>query len=179
MSISGLNNTYEIDIILYTGAVGIERLQKIYLRLVAQDPTDISSMPKCLKQHNHIELQRKVNKFSEKNVPKNAMSLLGVFTDYYNNFRYTNYNPGQHGNDLQEPFIGLLKRLNEKFNFDELCAAVRLEKIKRFYINELGKLAFHFYLLIHDKVSELDTYTYEIDSSRVSRVFWTAQRRTL
>ena len=36
MSISGLNNTYEINIILYTGAVGIERLQKIYLCLVAQ-----------------------------------------------------------------------------------------------------------------------------------------------
>ena len=28
MSIKGLDNTYEINIILYTGAVGIERLQK-------------------------------------------------------------------------------------------------------------------------------------------------------
>lgn len=28
MSINGLNDTYEINIILYTGAVGIERLQK-------------------------------------------------------------------------------------------------------------------------------------------------------
>lgn len=28
MSITGLNNQYEINIILYTGAVGIERLQK-------------------------------------------------------------------------------------------------------------------------------------------------------
>lgn len=28
MYISGLNNTYEINLILYTGAVGIERLQK-------------------------------------------------------------------------------------------------------------------------------------------------------
>ena len=108
------------------------------------------------------------------------MSLLGVFADYYNNFRYANYNPGQHGNDLRKLFIGFLKRLNGKFNFDELCAAVQFEKFKRFYINELGKLAVHFYLLIHDKASELNTYTYEIDSSsRASRVFWTAQRRTL
>ena len=180
MYISGLNNTYEINLILYTGAVGIERLQKIYLCLVAQDPTDISSMPKCLKQHNHIELQREVNKFSERNVSKNAMSLLGVFADYYNNFRYANYNPGQHENDLRKLFIGFLKRLNGKFNFDEPCAAVQFEKFKQFYINELGKLAVHFYLLIHDKASELNTYTYEIDSSsRASRVFWTAQRRTL
>ena len=48
MSISGLSNTYEINIILYTGAVGIERLQKVFLCLVAQDPTDVGSMPKCL-----------------------------------------------------------------------------------------------------------------------------------
>ena len=180
MYISGLNNTYEINLILYTGAVGIERLQKIYLCLAAQDPTEISSMPKCLKQHNHIELQREVNKFSERNVSKNAMSLLGVFADYYNNFRYANYNPGQHENDLRKLFIGFLKRLNGKFNFDGPCAAVQFEKFKRFYINELGKLAVHFYLLIHDKASELNTYTYEIDSSsRASRVFWTTQRRTL
>lgn len=180
MSISGLNNTYEINIILYTGAVGIERLQKIYLCLVAQDPTDVSSMPKCLRQHNHIELQREVDKYTKKNVSKNAMSLLGVFADYYNNFRYANYNPGQHEYDLRKLFIGYLKKLNGKFNFYEPCAAVQFEEFKRFYINELGKLAVHFYLLIHDKAIELNTYTYEIDSvSRASRVFWTGQRRTL
>ena len=180
MSIKGLNNTYEINIILYTGAVGIERLQKIYLCLVAQDPTDVSSMPKCLRQHNHIELQHEVNKFSDKNVAKNAMSLLGVFSDYYNNFRYANYYPGQPDKNLRKLFIGFLKRLNGKFNFDEPYAAVQFEEFKRFYINELGKLAVHFYLLIHEKASELNTYTYEIDSfSRAARVFWSAQRKTL
>lgn len=180
MSIKGLNNTYEINIILYTGAVGIERLQKIYLCLVAQDPTDVSSMQKCLRQHNHIELQHEVNKFSDKNAAKNAMSLLGVFSDYYNNFRYANYYPGQPDKNLRKLFIGFLKRLNGKFNFDEPYAAVQFEEFKRFYINELGKLAVHFYLLIHEKASELNTYTYEIDSfSRAARVFWSAQRRTL
>lgn len=180
MSISGLNNIYEINSILYTSAVGIERLQKIFLCLVAQKPTDVSSMPKCLKLHNHTELQREVNKFSETNVSKNAMSLLGVFADYYNNFRYANYSPKQHGNDLRKLFIGFLKRLNGKFDFDEPCAAVQFEEFKRFYINELGKLAVHLYLLICDKAIELSTYTYEIDSSsRASRVFWSAQRRTL
>lgn len=180
MSIRGLNNTYEINIILYTGAVGIERLQKIYLCLVAQNPTDANSMPKCLKQHNHTELQREVNKFSKKNVSKNAMSLLGVFADYYNNFRYANYNPGQHENDLRKLFIGFLKKLNGKFNFDEPCAAVQFDEFKRFYINELGKLADYFYLLIYDKARELNIYTYEIDSlARASRVFWNAPRRTL
>lgn len=180
MSISGLNNTYEINIILYTGAVGIERLQKIYLCLVAQDPTDADSMPRCLMQHDHTELQREVNKYVDKSVSPNGRSLLGLFENYYNNFRYANYHPWQRGKDLRKLFTGFLKRLNGKFNFDEPCAAVQFEEFKRFYINELGKLAVHFYLLIHEKANELNTYTYEIDSlSRASRVFWTAQRRTL
>lgn len=180
MSIRGLNNTYEINIILYTGAVGIERLQKIYLCLVAQDPTDVSSMPKCLGKHNHIDLQHEVNKYSKDNLTKNAMSLLGVFADYYNNFRYANYYPGQPEKKLRKLFIGFLKRLNGKFNFDEPCAAVQFEEFKRFYINELGKLAVHYYSLIHEKARELNTYTYEIDSfSRAARVFWSVQRRTL
>ena len=180
MSIRGLNNTYEINIILYTGAVGIERLQKIYLCLVAPDPTDVSSMPKCLGKHNHIDLQHEVNKFSKDNLKKNAMSLLGVFADYYNNFRYANYYPGQPEKNLRKLFIGFLKRLNGKFNFDEPCAAVQFEEFKRFYINELGKLAVHYYSLIHEKARELNTYTYEIDSfSRAARVFWSVQRRTL
>ena len=180
MSIRGLNNTYEINIILYTGAVGIEKLQKIYLCLVAPDPTDVSSMPKCLGKHNHIDLQHEVNKFSKDNLRKNAMSLLGVFADYYNNFRYANYYPGQPEKNLRKLFIGFLKRLNGKFNFDEPCAAVQFEEFKRFYINELGKLAVHYYSLIHEKARELNTYTYEIDSfSRAARVFWSVQRRTL
>ena len=33
MAIKGLHNQYEINSILYAGAVGIERLQKIYLCL--------------------------------------------------------------------------------------------------------------------------------------------------
>ena len=180
MSISGLSNTYEINIILYTGAVGIERLQKVFLCLVAQDPTDVGSMPKCLKQHNHIELQREIDKYTKKRVSKNAMCLLGVFAEYYNNYRYANYTPGEHENNLRKLFIGFLRKLNGKFNFDEPCAAVQFEEFKRFYINELGKLAVQYYLLIHDKASELNTYTYEIDSlSRASRVFWSTQRRTL
>ena len=180
MSISGLNNNYELNIILYTGAVGIERMQKIFLCLIAHNPTDAGSMPKCLKQHNHTELQLEICKSSEINVSKNTMSLLGVFADYYNNFRYSNYYPGQHGNDLRNLFIGFLKRHNGKFNFDEPCAALQFEEFKRFYINELGKLAVNLYTLIRDKARELNTYTYEIDSSsRASRVFWSTPKRTL
>ena len=66
MSITGLNNQYEINIILYTGAVGIERLQKIYLCLVLQNPTDKESVPKCLVEHNHHELEKEIEEVTRR-----------------------------------------------------------------------------------------------------------------
>ena len=180
MCISSLNNIYEINNILYAGAVGIERLQKIYLCLVAQDPTNQQSMPKCLREHNHLDLQSEITKYAGKLTSKHASGLLGMAADYYNHFRYANYTPGQHGKDLRKLFIGFLKKINGKFNFDEPCAAVQFEEFKRFYINELGKLALYYYQLISEKARELNVYTYEIDSSsKATRVFWSAQRRTL
>ena len=72
MSITGLNNQYEINIILYTGAVGIERLQKIYLCLVQQNPNDKYSVPKCLMGHNHLELEKEIEKYTIDKIPKNG-----------------------------------------------------------------------------------------------------------
>lgn len=90
MSITGLNNQYEINIILYTGAVGIERLQKIYLCLAQQNPTDKDSIPKCLMGHNHLELEKEIEKYTTEKISKNGKCLLGVFSEYYNNYRYAN-----------------------------------------------------------------------------------------
>ena len=74
MSITGLNNQYEINIILYTGAVGIERLQKIYLCLVLQNPTDKESVPKCLIEHNHHELEKEIDILLQKE--RDSLELL-------------------------------------------------------------------------------------------------------
>lgn len=78
MSITDLNNQYEINIILDTGAVGIERLQKIYLCLVLQNPTDKESVPKCLVEHNHHELEKKLRNILRTTF-KNGRSLWEFF----------------------------------------------------------------------------------------------------
>lgn len=180
MSITGLNNQYEINIILYTGAVGIERLQKIYLCLVLQNPTDKESVPKCLIEHNHHELEKEIEKYTTEQLSKNGRSLLGVFSNYYNNYRYANYIPGKNSSELRKLFISFLKKQNGKFNFDEPCAMIQFDVFKRFYINELGKLARYYFELIEHKARDINTYTYEIDSySNAARVFLSTQRRSL
>ena len=180
MSITGLNNQYEINIILYTGAVGIERLQKIYLCLVQQNPNDKDSVPKCLMGHNHLELEKEIEKYTMDKIPKNGKGLLGIFAEYYNNYRYANYIPKINGGDLRLLFISFLKKQNGKFNFDEPCSLSQFEVFKRFYINELGKIAGYFYGLIEHKARDINTYTYEIDSSsNAARVFWSTRGRSL
>lgn len=180
MSITGLHNQYEINIIMYTGAVGIERLQKIYLCLSQQDPTDRTSIPKCLVEHNHLELEKEIHKYITECLSSNSRGLLGMFAEYYNNFRYANYIPGKNSSELRKLFIGFLKKQNGRFNFDEPYALCQFENFKRFYINEVGKLSSHYFKLIRNKAREIGTYTYEIDSSsNAARVFLSTQSRSL
>lgn len=180
MSITGLHNQYEINMILYTGSVGIERLQKIYLCLIQKDPTDSDSMPKCIWQHNHLALENEIEKHTKSPLQGNSMGLLGIFEEYYNKFRYSNYVPGVLNSELKNLFARFLKKVNKKFDFDEPYAQYQFEAFKRFYINELGKLAVHYYRLIEEKAREINTYTYEIDSfSNAARVLWSTQRRSL
>lgn len=77
-------------------------------------------------------------------------------------------------------FISFLKKQNGKFNFDEPCSLSQFEVFKRFYINELGKIAGYFYGLIEHKARDINTYTYEIESSsNAARVFWSTRGRSL
>ena len=167
MALRNLYNDYELNSILYNGAVGIERLQKIYLCLSIPNPMDKSTVPECLKKHNHNELEKHVKEYSGKCISANGRSLLGLFSGYNSKI-------------LKSLFIGFLKKQNGKFDFVELCTAVQFEPFKRYYINELGKTANYYYSLIDEKAREIGTYTYELDSySNASRVFWSTQRRSL
>ena len=129
---------------------------------------------------NHLELEKEIEKYTTGQIPKNGRSLLGVFSNYYNNYRYANYIPGKNSSELRKLFISFLKKQNGKFNFDEPCALIQFDAFKRFYINELGKLARYYFELIEHKAKDINTYTYEIDSySNAARVFLSTQRRSL
>ena len=89
------------------------------------------------------------------------------------------YQSGKNSSELRKLFISFLKKQNGKFNFDEPCALIQFDAFKRFYINELGKLARYYFELIEHKARDINTYTYEIDSySNAARVFLSTQRRS-
>ena len=43
--------------------LAVLEMQKIYLCLVLQNPTDKESVPKCLVEHNHHELEKEIEKY--------------------------------------------------------------------------------------------------------------------
>ncbi|MFQ7463067.1 MAG: hypothetical protein ACLRMK_08440 [Agathobacter sp.] len=120
-----------------------------------------------------------MKKYTLNSLSRNSEGLLGMFTEYYNNFRYANYVPGRHDGWVRKLFIGFLRKQNGKFDFNAPYALAQFEDFKRFYINEVGKLARYYYELIESKAKDIGTYTYEIDSfSCATRVFWAARSRS-
>ena len=149
--------TFDVNSILYYGSVGIERLQKIYLCL-SYSMEELDSI-NCLKGHNHLELEKTIIERSNEILAQNGRSLLGLYADYYNNYRYGNYLPWKTQKDIQELFVGFLKKKDGKFDFNKPCTEATFEEFRKFYINELGKVAQHYYELIDKKAHELQVFT--------------------
>lgn len=171
---------FEINSILYNGAVGIERLQKIlYCLHVIQSEDDLKNPEKCLMGHNHLELHGKIQglvdcKFTEKHI-----CILGAFQDYYNNYRYGNYEIGTKKN-VSDLMIRIFKKCDNKVDFNSPMTSFEQEKFIKFYINALGEIARKYYKLIANKATELNMYMYELDSlSAAARVFWTSDGEKL
>ena len=89
-SLKSFSEHFKINKILYNGAVGIERLQKILLCMFLINQTkDFDDLPKSLKEHKHIALHELIKKsVPDYKLKSNKIKLLEVFQDYYNKHRY-------------------------------------------------------------------------------------------
>lgn len=148
MGIQSFHNEFEINSILYNGAVGIERLQKILLCLYCIEKEDDLSHPiKCLLEHNHNDLQSKIQDYINCGFNGNHNCLLDVFRDYYNDYRYGNYMINRKS-DIINLLERVFKRKNKKLNADELLCLYDIEEYIQFFINLLGQIARTYYNLI-------------------------------
>ena len=62
-------------------------------------------------KYNHHELEKEIEKYTTEQLSKNGRSLLGVFSNYYNNYRYANYIPGKNSSELRKLFISFILNL--------------------------------------------------------------------
>lgn len=173
ISVQNVYSEFEINSILYNGAVGIERLQKILLCLYCVEKEDdlIHPIP-CLKGHNHNDLHSEIQRFVDCGFNKNHFCLLDVFREYYKDYRYGNYVINKNAKMILL-IERVFKKKNHNFNIDEPLSSYEMEDYIKFYVNILGQIARKYYALIEQRAHCLNMYTYELDSlSNAARALW-------
>ena len=112
-SLKSFSEHFKINKILYNGAVGIERLQKILLCMFLINQTkDFDDLPKSLKEHKHIALHELIKKsVPDYKLKSNKIKLLEVFPDYSNKHRYGEFSPEYNSNELINLFTNYFSNI--------------------------------------------------------------------
>lgn len=173
-ALSYVGNHFNVNTILYNGAVGIERLQKILLCMNMESESELEAPLKCLKGHNHIELQNRIRESVGVIFDKNHMDLLELFRSYYDNFRYAEYQINYDEMKLCNIFINFInKRIGTKISLDLPFLEDEYKKMKSYYINLLGQISYKYYSEIHKKAFDLGLFTYELSTdSNAIKIFY-------
>lgn len=168
-------NHYQINKILYNGAIGIERLQKIFLCMhLMNSQENFDNPPDLLLEHNHIALHDKAKSIAPLPINKNQENLLRVFQTYYNNHRYGEFLLDYDCDSLRILFSSYFTKItNVSYNLDSPNNPHDLEVVRRMYINNLGIIAREYFKLIHVKAKALNIFTTELSyESNASKVFF-------
>ena len=174
-ALKSFNNHYQINKILYSGAIGIERLQKIFLCIhLMNSYSNFENPPVLLLEHNHIALHDRAKKIISIPINKNQENLLRVFQEYYNNHRYGEFLLEYDCDSLKELFSTYFTRITKvSYHLVFPNNPSDFEVIRRTYINNLGIIAREYFKLVHAKANELNILTTELSyNSNASKVFF-------
>lgn len=175
-SLKSFSEHFKINKILYNGAVGIERLQKILLCMFLINQTkDFDDLPKSLKEHKHIALHELIKKsVPDYKLKSNKIKLLEVFQDYYNKHRYGEFSPDYNSNELINLFTNYFSNiLQVEFTSDCFSNPCDLSNAKKLYINYLRETSYDYYKIIDNKATELGIYTTELSyTSNATKLFY-------
>lgn len=176
-SLKSFNEHFKINKIMYYGAVGVERLQKILLCMyLINQTTDFDDLPKSMKEHKHLALHELIKKsVSDYKLQSNKIKLLEVFQDYYNKHRYGEFSPNYNSNDLIFLFANYFSKImHVEFTSDFFSYNIcDLSNAKKLYINYLGEISYDYYKAIDNKAKELGIYTTELSyTSNATKLFY-------
>lgn len=182
--ISIVNNMNSIDsemptelfLALYNISVGIERLQKIILVLWEFDEKEpIEEFSERIKIHNHVELNRRIEKAVGKkaNFNKQEYQFLELVKNFYSNARYDRF--AEVGNSWEY-------RLIHKFFADNYIGYERLisnssiipinDSIRKLIGRVVFKVVNYYYKLVKEGSQKSGTYSYELrNDSKAQKIF--------
>ncbi|MCM1367698.1 MAG: hypothetical protein NC184_02680 [Roseburia sp.] len=180
-ALSFVGNHFNVNTILYNGAVGIERLQKILLCMNMVSESELETPLKCLKEHNHIILQNKIKEIFGITFNKNQIALLELFRRYYDDFRYAEYQIDYNETELCNMLIDFInKRTGTSISIGAPFLEQDYRKMKSYFINLLGQISYKYYNEIWEKANGLGLFTCEMSSdSNAAKIFYRREEEKL
>jgi hypothetical protein len=172
-----LDHTDEIFEFLYNLSVGLERLLKIAVILVAhKDDSDQEAVEKSLITHNHLELMKRVRQHCKFNLGPPHNEFLALLGTFYTSLRYDRftlssvYDPDRERKALCSFLSKHLKvDLEQSSSFFATQNDTRYRKYIRGIVTRISSALFD---IVRSKAFELNLYTYELrQGSRAKTIF--------
>ncbi len=155
--------------ILYSIAVGIERLQKVLLVLLENFPEDnneeyIADFEKSLITHSHQKLHERISANVQIAFNAHQHAFLQLLTQFYETCRYDRFNISANYQKERDMFVVFLSdRLNMEIRVDKAYFDTPNDtRMKKFLGRVVGTISRTYYAAIRDQAYKLRLHTYEL-----------------
>lgn len=163
--------------VLYSVAVGIERLIKIALILSDHDKsTDQEAFESDLITHSHQDLLHRLTVSHPINIGKVHHDFIALLATFYKSRRYGRYSLASvtaPATERDELISFLEKHLDIKIDVETMFGVTENDlRIRRFFGKVVSKIALPIYDIIHKEAGRLNLYTHEIEyGAKASKIF--------
>ncbi|MDE0599008.1 MAG: hypothetical protein OSB51_07510, partial [Dokdonia donghaensis] len=161
---------------LYNISVGIERLMKINLILIEHSETiNHSQFEYSLKNHNHLELIKRIKKKHRLNFRNKDNEFLQLLFHFYKSHRYDRYSLGnvdEFQKEKKSLITYLEKHLNITISNENFNVTENNKRIKRFIGSIIKNISSSLYNVLRDEAHRLKIFTYEVRyNSKAFKIF--------
>ncbi len=163
--------------VLYSIAVGVERLIKIALILSHHDKsTDQETFESDLITHSHQDLLHRLTVSHPINIGKVHNDFIAMLSTFYKSRRYGRYSLASvtaPAKERDELIAFLEKHLDIKIDVTTMFGVTRNDiKIRKFFGKVVSKITLPIYEIIYKQAGRLNLYTHEIEyGTKASKIF--------
>lgn len=163
--------------VLYSVAVGVERLIKIALILSDHDKsTDQEAFESELITHSHQDLLHRLTVNHPINMGKVHHDFIAMLATFYKSRRYGRYSLASvaaPAKERDELVAFLEKHLQIKIDVTNMFGVTRNDlSIRKFFGKVISKIALPIYEIIYEEAGRLNLYTHEIEyGTKASKIF--------
>jgi len=167
----------EIFEVFYNLSVGLERLLKVTVVLVAHDEdSDQEDFEKSLITHSHQALLERVRKHEKLSLDTPHNDLIALLGRFYKSFRYGRFSITSSNRRAREQ-AALFELLNKHLGVslkrsDSLFITENTDRYRRHIRKLVLTISTELYRIVHERASKLNLYTYELRyGSKASTIF--------